>query len=506
MAPTPKLVSKVLPALRTLSRGPWIVAGLLVVLLLTLAGRYGFHRDELYFIEGGHHPDWAQPDNPMTVPLLAAAWHDLVGGSLLGFRVLPALVAGGTVLLAAWTSQLVGGKPVHQTVTAALMASTSILLATGHLFSTTTFDLALTTATVALLIKAIAAPASLSTWLALGITAGLAMEIKVLPAIVLASCAIAILIIGNRTVFRRAGPWLAAAVALLLAAPNLIWQTAHGWPMAQIAQNIAAGGSTSSQERWLVVPLHLLMAGPAAAIVLIIGLVAPFRLTALRPYRWLPVAYGIMLVLVVATGGKPYYLAGFFAAGLALGAQPVVTFLSGALWRRVTAVVLGVILVVPTIVFALPIAPVGSPVFQIAVAVNPDQAETVGWDKWVRTVERASRTLDPNSSIVLARNYGEAGALSREHRLRPTSAIPPVYSGHNAYGEWGPPPEVATSAVVVGDFSTSEVETWFAECTLVERFASPPGVDNEENGAPIRVCQKRLLPWSEIWPQVRRLG
>ena len=26
------------------------------------------------------------------------------------------LVAGGTVLLAAWTSQLVGGKPVHQTV------------------------------------------------------------------------------------------------------------------------------------------------------------------------------------------------------------------------------------------------------------------------------------------------------------------------------------------------------------------------------------------------------
>jgi hypothetical protein len=98
MAPTPKLVSKVLPALRTLSRGPWIVAGLLVVLLLTLAGRYGFHRDELYFIEGGHHPDWAQPDNPMTVPLLAAAWHDLVGGSLLGFRVLPALVAGGTVL------------------------------------------------------------------------------------------------------------------------------------------------------------------------------------------------------------------------------------------------------------------------------------------------------------------------------------------------------------------------------------------------------------------------
>jgi hypothetical protein len=491
---------------RALSRGSWVVAGLVVVLLLTLGGRYGFHRDELYFIEGGHHPAWAQPDNPMAVPLLAAAWHDLVGGSLLGFRILPALVAGGTVLLAAWTAKLVGGTRAHQTLTAALMASTSILLATGHLFSTTTFDLALTTATVALLIKALSAQASLTTWLALGITAGLAMEIKILPALVLASCAVAILIIGDRRVFLRRGPWLASAVALVLAAPNLIWQTAHGWPMLQIAQNIAAGGSTSSQERWLVVPMHLLMAGPAAAIVLIIGLVAPFRVDALRPYRWLSVAYVIMLVLVVATGGKPYYLAGFFAAGLALGVQPLVTFGSRALWRRVTAVVLGVVLVVPTIVFALPIAPVGSPLFQVAVAVNPDQAETVGWDDWVQTVQRASRTLDPNRSIVLARNYGEAGALSRERRLRPESAIPPVYSGHNAYWEWGPPREVATSAVVVGNFSSAELEKWFAECTLVERFASPPGVDNEENGAPIRVCQKRLLQWSEIWPQVRRLG
>jgi Dolichyl-phosphate-mannose-protein mannosyltransferase len=494
------------PALRALSRGSWVVAGLLVVLLVALGGRYGFHRDELYFIEGGHHPDWAQPDNPITVPLLAAAWHDLVGGSLLGFRILPAVVAGCTVLLAAWTARLVGGARVHQTLTAGLMASTSILLATGHLFSTTTFDLAMTTATLALLIKALSAPASLPTWLVLGVAAGLAMEIKVLPALVLASCAIAILLVGDRSVFLRPGPWLAAGVALLLAAPNLIWQTTHGWPMLQIAENIAAGGSTSSQERWLVVPTHLLMAGPAAAIVLIIGLVAPFRFAALRVYRWLTVAYVIMLVLVVATGGKPYYLAGFFAAGLALGAQPLVRFLSGALWRRVTAVLLGVVLVMPTVVFALPIAPVGSPVFQVAVAVNPDQAETVGWDDWVRSVERAGRTLDPNSSVVLARNYGEAGALSRDRRLRPTSTDLPIYSGHNAYGEWGPPPEVATSAVVVGDFSTSEVEAWFAECALVERFASPPGVDNEEDGAPIRVCRKRLLPWSEIWPQVRRLG
>ncbi len=66
----------------TLSRGPYAIAGVVVILLMAFAGRYGFHRDELYFIEGGHHPAWAQPDNPMLVPLLAAGWHDLTGGSL----------------------------------------------------------------------------------------------------------------------------------------------------------------------------------------------------------------------------------------------------------------------------------------------------------------------------------------------------------------------------------------------------------------------------------------
>jgi hypothetical protein len=164
-----------------------------------------------------------------------------------------------------------------------------------------------------------------------------------------------------------------------------------------------------------------------------------------------------------------------------------------------------VVLVVPTVVFALPIAPVGSPLFQVAVSVNPDQAETVGWDQWVRAVRRAAVGTD-TATVVITRNYGEAGALSRERRLNPESGVPPVYSGHNAYAAWGPPPEAASSAIVVGRFSDGELTGWFAQCALVERFVSPPGVDNEENGAPIRMCHDRQRSWSEIWPQIARIG
>jgi hypothetical protein len=144
-------------------------------------------------------------------------------------------------------------------------------------------------------------------------------------------------------------------------------------------------------------------------------------------------------------------------------------------------------------------------VFQVAVAVNPDQAETVGWDDWIRTVQRATAGLDPASTIVLARNYGEAGALSRERRLHPESGLPPVYSGHNAYATWGPPPDGAQNAVVVGRFQEDQLAGWFTNCVLIETFASPPGVDNEENGAPIRRCEGLRAPWPDIWPQVTSL-
>ena len=87
-------------------RGPrrlpvWVllIAGLVVAGLMVVAGRYGFHRDEYYFVVTGQHPAVAAPDNPMLVPYLAAGWYAVVGGHLWAFRILPALAMGGYVVL-----------------------------------------------------------------------------------------------------------------------------------------------------------------------------------------------------------------------------------------------------------------------------------------------------------------------------------------------------------------------------------------------------------------------
>jgi hypothetical protein len=179
--------------------------------------------------------------------------------------------------------------------------------------------------------------------------------------------------------------------------------------------------------------------------------------------------------------------------------------------RRIGAVALLSFSCAVTGFLSLPLAPVGSPIYRISAGVNPDAGETVGWPGHVATVRSVAAGLpaeERTSTVILARNYGEAGALARARRLSSADAalLPPVFSGHNAFADWGPPPETATTALVVGRFPDIQLQSWFGSCRAVATLTSPPGVDNEEAGAPVRVCQGLQRPWVSLWPAVRRLA
>lgn len=85
--------------------------------------------------------------------------------------------------------------------------------------------------------------------------------------------------------------------------------------------------------------------------------------------------------------------------------------------------------------------------------MNPDLANEVGWPGFVDTIGQTVTTVpvaELNHTIVLTETYQQAGALEL---LRPANGLrlPPVYSGHNGFWYWGPPPDSATDAIVTGN-------------------------------------------------------
>ena len=483
----------------------WVVVGVVVLALLLVAGRYGFHGDEFYFVVTGRHLQVAAPDNPMLVPYLAAGWYGLVDGQLWAFRVLPALAAGGYVLLGGLTAREFGAPPCHQLAAAAAVAMTALTVAVGHLFETTTFDMVTTAAAVWLLVRAMQyEPQRWTPWVAAGVLTGVAMEIKILAAPLLACCLLGVVICGPRSHLRSPRLQAAIAIALLMAAPNLVWQSLHGFPMLQVAASIAAGGSTSSTPRLALVPSVLLAVGPVLSIVLIVGLVALLRSDRRETDGWLAAGFLIFLAFLLVTGGKAYYPAGLVPAVLAAGAGPVLDWVRrGRVRRRVLAVGLIVFTVVNTPLLTLPIGRLGGPIFSAAVDANPDLASEVGWPGYVDQVGEVVASLPAAQrpdTIVLTQSYQQAAALDL---LRPANGVtmPAVYSGHNGFWFWGPPPDSATDAVVIGNFSRADLATGYTHCESAGTVQTPPGVDNDLTGTPMHRCTGLRQPWSVLWPQ-----
>ena len=495
------------PATSTSSRpgvawpGLAALAGGMSLVLLAVANRYGYHRDELYFLRAGREPAFGYVDQPPFTPLLAHAMDRLFVGSLVGLRLPSALAAGLVVLLTGLIAREFGGGRGAQLLAAASIAVSSVLLAVGHLTSTATFDLLGWTALCWLGVRALRDGGVV--WIVVGAVAGVALLNKTLPVFLLAGVLVGVLLAGPRPALRSRWPWLGALLALALWAPNLVWQAAHGFPQLELSAAIAAGSSGTSEPWYLFVPYQLLLVSPLLVPMWVAGWWRLARDPALRPWRAFAVAYVLVAAVFLLSGGKPYYLAGLYPVLLAAGAAPVLGWARrGA--RRTRTALLGAVLVLSLAAAGflfLPLVPVDRLAASPVVEVNYDAGETVGWPAFAATLAQVRERVPAGERVaVLTRNYGEAGAV--DHFL---PALGPAHSGHNSYWTWGPPPEEATTLIVVG-IPEERVRQWFARVELAARIDNGLGLDNDEQGAPVWLARDRLAPWAELWPRLRRLG
>jgi 4-amino-4-deoxy-L-arabinose transferase-like glycosyltransferase len=481
------------------------VAGATAAVLVAFSGRYGYHRDELYYLVAGRHPAWGYDDQPPLIPAIARVMNAVANGSLVALRLPTALVVAATVLLVGLLARELGGRHGAQLLAAACWATSPFTLISGHLLSTTPFDVLFWTLLAYLLARWIRTRDD-RLLLALGPVLGIGMLNKNLPLLYAVALLAGVAVAGPRAVLRRPHLWIAAAVAAAIWAPNLWWQATHRWPQLEMTAAIRADADFGGRSG--LVPSQLLLMGPPLAPFWIAGLGLLIGAAELRPFRAFGWAYLFTLALVLATGGREYYPAGAYPALFAAGAIGAVRWAAApARWRRGAIGAALTLNAAASVVLGLPIYPAGTLARTPQAAVNYDAGETVGWPELTATVAAVYRSLPADErarAVILTDNYGEAGAIDRYGR---GLGLPVPYSGHNAYWRWGPPPESEDAPVIlVGRWSEEELAPYCGSVTRAATNDNGYGLDNDEQGTPIWLCRDRRHPWAQTWPDVRHLG
>src|ERR1039458_4874243 len=117
-----------------------LIAAAQFLLHFAVAGRYGYFRDELYYIACSRHLDWGYVDQPPLVALFT--WLELhVGGlSLHSLRCLPAVAGALLTLLAARMAREMGGGRFAQWFAALCTAVIGVGFTLHYLMTMNAFE------------------------------------------------------------------------------------------------------------------------------------------------------------------------------------------------------------------------------------------------------------------------------------------------------------------------------------------------------------------------------
>ncbi|WP_280433515.1 glycosyltransferase family 39 protein [Nocardia brasiliensis] len=488
-----------------------IVAACFAVVLVTLASRYGYHRDELYFLAAGRHLSWGYPDQPPLTPLVAELMAAIDPDSLLLLRLPGVLAATLVVVCAGLLAREFGGGRGAQALAAAAVASAALLMGAGHMLSTAVFDLAVWSVLSVLVLKLVGRDGVEPTdrrkslwfngprlWIVIGVVVGVGLQNKLLLIFPLAALVVSLLLLGPRKIFATKYFPIAVGIAVLIWLPYLVWQARNGWPQWEMGRAIAGGSSGTSDSPIMFVLLQFGLMGPVLVPLWIFGL---WRLARDHRYRAFAATYGLLFVLFLVIGGKAYYLGGMYPILLAAGAVPLAAWLGE---RKIgwAAVSFGVAVnAALCAVLFLPVLPVSVLKDTPVLAVNYDAGETIGWPEFVRQVGGVRAGMGDDVAVLTA-NYGEAGAIER---FGAPYHLPVPHSGHNSYWWWGPPRDGTAEYLTVG-IERDRLAEIFADIQPAGRIDNGLGIDNDEQGEPLFICRNPRAPWSELWARAKHLG
>jgi hypothetical protein len=479
--------------------------------------RYGYFRDELYFLDCARHLDWGYVDHAPLVAIYAKIAL-LLGASLPALRVLPILAGVAVVVLTVLIARQLGGDAFAQALAGIAIVFAPVSLMIDSILSMNAFEPVFWMGCVWVLIRIVRTGDS-RLWLLFGALAGLGLENKHSTLFFGAAVAVAILATPLRRELLRPWIWLGAGIAVVLFLPNLIWQWQHGFPTLEDLENVRVIGKNVELAPGAFMVQQILMLNPATLPVWLAGLW--FLLAGGgRRFRVLGWTYVSLLAVMMALHAKDYYLAPIYPMLFAAGGAAFAGWTSAVARDRLRLPVqalLALSVAVPGAVFAPLALPILQPAsylaYQQRLGFAPEKTEVAhegpmpqlwgdqfGWPELVSEIADIYNSLPAEERArtgIFASNYGEAGAINL---FGPEHGLPAAICAHQTHSMWGPG-EFRGDNLIWLQWEPEWLEGRCDSVEIVGEHHHPWGM--EEENRPILLCRGLTVPLAEQWPDLR---
>lgn len=477
---------------------------ILLALHFTVGNGYGFHRDELQFLDDSRHLAWGYVAYPPVTSFAGRLSTSVFGVSPAAFR-LPATLAGMLILTLCGLicRELGGGRRAQVLALFAALASQVIL---GSLMLYIVWDFLAWTLVCFFLVRLLRTEDD-RWWIAVGASFGIGVLCKYSIAFLGVGILFGLVCLPSmRRSFRQPYLYLGVLAGLLIAAPNLLWEEHHGWVSIKMLSTIHArdvrlgrtAGFVGDQFKYTMLGLILALAG-------LIWLLRS------RRFRVLAFFFVGPLVLFLIARGRGYYLLPAY----------IPLYAAGAIWvedeitkrpRKLRISIRSVAFLALSLdaaavaLMMLPIAKPATVLFRYQMTSSSDMRDETGWPQFVGQIAHVRNTLPAEDLAhlgILAENYGEAGALSL---YGPMYRLPAPISMVNSYFYRGYGKEDPQTVIAVG-FSPDDLKPLYASCTVAAVLTTVHEqhlFDSED--VPILVCRGLRGSWATFWKEHQRFG
>jgi hypothetical protein len=488
---------------------------------------YGYFRDELYFLACGEHLAWGYPDHAPTVALMAKASRVLLGDSLFAIRFFPALAGALKIFLTALLVKEFGGKSFAAFLACLCVLCAPVYLAIDNLLSMNSLEPVFWMLCVYFAVKAIKGAETNHrsetqihpsvNWLFFGLFAGLGLMNKHSMLFFGFSLIVGLLLTKTRKAFLDKYFWLGGAIAFLIFLPNIVWQFQNDFATLELLQNVQKSGKNITMSPFQFFVSQIMAMLPTAFPVWLAGIWFFLADKNGKRFRFLGIAYIVLLALMIYLKAKDYYLVPvypmLFAGGAVFWEQLIESFRAVRFIKYVLPVLIIVLgaVALPTVVPVLPVEKLID--YQEKIGFTPPKSEVshdspvqqifadqFGWQELVEKTADVYNSLPPDErekAGIFASNYGEAGAIDF---FGARYGLPKAISPHQSYFLWGPRQYSGEVLIVLG----SRREDAEKNCESVEEKAEinhpySPGYEKYK----ILICRKTKKPLPEIWQSLK---